>query len=102
MNDLKICPFCVGKATVEQESIGMTFGIYCNSCTANKDGFTKRSDAVKAWNKRANESRITELEAELELKNNALLEAADDLEATNPNGRHADADKYRAMAEGEK
>lgn len=64
MNEkLKPCPFCGGEAVLhkaERESflMGKTISldqISCASCGVNTSVFGNEEDAIKAWNRRANE-----------------------------------------------
>ena len=55
MTDLKKCPFCGGKA--ELEKMGWPHHVYCTNCgarvTSTKYAEDGESEAVKKWNRRA-------------------------------------------------
>lgn len=56
--ELKPCPFCGGKAKLTHDTDGMEiFFIECDQCqVCPKTGdFTELKQAIKAWNRRANE-----------------------------------------------
>lgn len=57
MSELKPCPFCGGKAKVE--NMGYPHHVYCMSCGAKTTGVgfetEGEKDAILKWNTRANE-----------------------------------------------
>ena len=61
MNELKPCPFCGGKAALEDYGLNGNFKIVkCAECGARTKlflkGLTLGEDAIEAWNRRANEN----------------------------------------------
>lgn len=63
MNELKPCPFCGGKAQKRKDLIGSTklneyYYVRCDKCRCSSPSFQKDDfcKAVKAWNRRSNES----------------------------------------------
>ena len=62
MNDLKLCPFCGGKAR-RYVSVKNLVHVYCpssNPCAVHPDTgfFKKQKDADEAWNRRMNCEQI--------------------------------------------
>lgn len=52
MAELKPCPFCGGKA--EMEDVGRLYFVRCRRCGVNQDHlYHSKQAAVKAWNRRA-------------------------------------------------
>lgn len=54
--ELRLCPFCNGKATVIQCILkgSYTYGVTCIMCEASVPcKYTNRKTAVRAWNRRA-------------------------------------------------
>ena len=50
MSDLKLCPFCGGKATCEKMMIH--WRVKCeNDCT----GYNEKQKAIELWNRRVND-----------------------------------------------
>jgi len=94
---IKTCDYCEVTGKMPTFMDGETI---CYSCLGKRP--KTLGEAMK---------RITELEAELEIKNNALLEAADDIlnwskafepEAVTNKAMIACRNKYRTLAKGEK
>ena len=57
MDDFKLkpCPFCGHKAVIDDCGYKMYF-VRCSHCSINQDKlYAQKCDAVKAWNRRANE-----------------------------------------------
>ena len=57
MNDLKLCPFCGGKAVLTESVNTQTFRVECmNSgcyCYKTLVSFPDKEKAIEAWNRRA-------------------------------------------------
>ena len=55
MADLKPCPFCGGEATVKKDNFG-NVRVGCTKCPCDigRSWFTTKREAVRAWNRRAN------------------------------------------------
>lgn len=51
MNELLNCPFCGGKATIEEVDFG--YSVCCGECLGQTCGFQHEDDAIEAWNRRA-------------------------------------------------
>ena len=54
MNELKLCPFCGGKAKCRENS---AFGhyIYCTKCNTTSDFYASSAAATKVWNRRVDD-----------------------------------------------
>lgn len=50
--ELKPCPFCGGKANVEQFTTKL-FAVVCEKCEAETDSYFHKQEAINAWNTRA-------------------------------------------------
>jgi len=91
-----------GKVIIESNDF--THDVWLELSGDFKD-YTQKANYAIGIIKLLNKTRITELEAELKVKNNALLEAADDVEKQKVVGegrRLHYSNKYRAIAKGEK
>ena len=59
--ELQPCPFCGGEArkrNVEHTLLGDTYwGITCINCNCGTAGYLNYNNAVKAWNRRANDGK---------------------------------------------
>ena len=62
MSELKPCPFCGGRATVKTRYIGYgsiglgehdEYRVVCKECRASNDEYRRESEAIAAWNRRA-------------------------------------------------
>ena len=55
---LKACPFCGSKATECADDNYSNYWVQCTNCFAQSDAFFTKSDAVDAWNTRAEGTNI--------------------------------------------
>lgn len=55
MTELKPCPFCGGKAYVQEHLSGLYRSVICKVCCAATRMFQKEKEAIEAWNRRASE-----------------------------------------------
>ena len=59
MEELKLCPFCGGKAELLIVPDKQTKWIVrCRSCFTNNCTFVSDHDAVEAWNRRASNEQV--------------------------------------------
>lgn len=54
MKELKPCPFCGGKATVNQ-FLDSLFWVRCTECGSENQASNTEKQAIDAWNRRVNE-----------------------------------------------
>lgn len=54
MDELKSCPFCGGKAEIDESLY--TF-VRCENCKAESGVFLHKYEAIRAWNRRVNDDR---------------------------------------------
>ena len=62
MVELKPCPFCGGEAYIDNNRyevrnktlLGITYFVRCSKCQVESFEYHSKADAVKAWNRRAN------------------------------------------------
>lgn len=66
--ELKACPFCGSDGISNAERIGFPVEACCTTCRAQGPSKLTGREADEAWNTRATDSRIAELEARLNLK----------------------------------
>lgn len=63
MEELKTCPFCGGKGSLQNHKfIGCadTYGVVCLDCGAETKQFYKNKEkAIKTWNYRAEKNQMT-------------------------------------------
>ena len=52
MNELKPCPFC-GREAVVKRSSDFRYYVMCGKCEVKTHKYIVKSDAIKAWNRRA-------------------------------------------------
>ena len=52
--ELKPCPFCGGRATLEGNDY---FWVECTSCDAMTRGSEDKQKAIEAWNRRAEDGK---------------------------------------------
>ena len=50
MSELKVCPFCGGKAEIDAGRVWMS--IFCSSCQISTQQYKKINESIKAWNTR--------------------------------------------------
>lgn len=55
MSDLKLCPFCGGKAIIEKHSEWdwAQYEVKCTKCNCGLSAYYTYQKAVEAWNRRA-------------------------------------------------
>lgn len=53
--ELKRCPFCGGKVTLDDYTSEKTFMVFCNVCKSRTMRFTSKEIAMAIWNNRVNE-----------------------------------------------
>ena len=63
-DELRECPSCRGRAYSDTRA-GAIFRIRCNDCDMTTGAYTRFEAAATAWNTRASDARIAELEAGL-------------------------------------
>lgn len=52
MSDLKHCPFCGGKAGINEGPKGFSTYVYCVACQAETAASLQREKAIERWNSR--------------------------------------------------
>ena len=60
MSDLKLCPFCGGKAKIIKQSIPMSTlngipydsMVYCSGCEITQSGWAPENQVIEEWNTR--------------------------------------------------
>lgn len=74
------CPFCGGESKIEESSSVEGCNVWCTACHSRSpwfDGYyleigEDKKNAIKAWNTRARDAHIEELEAALKIAGEAL------------------------------